>query len=73
MTSEGRESSYSSESFGSVHDSTMTHKITKKQCVTMDLLLIAAGFSLIGIGLLVAFARHVDPLSGRFTGRLRKR
>ncbi len=39
----------------------------------MDLLLIAAGFSLIGIGVLVAFARHVDPLSGRVTGRLRKR
>ncbi|WP_277398536.1 hypothetical protein [Burkholderia sp. Ac-20353] len=43
----------------------------------MDLLLIAAGFSLIGIGALVAFARHVDPLSGRLsgrlTGRLRKR
>lgn len=41
--------------------------------MTMDLLLIAAGFSLFGIGALVAFASCVDPLSGRFTGRLRKR
>lgn len=40
---------------------------------TMNLFLIAAGLSLIGIGALVAFARHVDPLSGRLYGRLRKR
>ncbi|EIP87399.1 hypothetical protein A33K_15417 [Burkholderia humptydooensis MSMB43] len=40
---------------------------------TMDLLLIATGLSVIGIGALVAFARHVDPLSGRLHGRLRKR
>jgi hypothetical protein len=39
----------------------------------MDLLLIAAGLSLMGIGALVMFARHVDPLSGRLVGRLRKR
>lgn len=41
--------------------------------VTMNLFLIAAGLSLIGIGVLVVFARHVDPLSGRLYGRLRKR
>ena len=41
--------------------------------MTMDMLLIAAGFSLIGIGALVAFASHVDPLSGRWIGRARKR
>ncbi|WP_010092634.1 hypothetical protein [Burkholderia ubonensis] len=45
--------------------------------MTKDMLLIAAGFSLIGIGALVAFARHVDPLSGHLSGRvfdrLRKR
>lgn len=41
---------------------------------TMDLLLIATGLSVIGIGALVAFAaRRVDPLSGRLHGRLRKR
>ncbi|AFJ85561.1 hypothetical protein MYA_1195 [Burkholderia sp. KJ006] len=39
----------------------------------MDLLLIATGFSLFGIGALVMFASRVDPLSGRFIGRLRKR
>ncbi|WP_257785822.1 hypothetical protein [Burkholderia ubonensis] len=41
--------------------------------MTKDMLLIAAGFSLIGIGALVMFASRVDPLSGRFIGRLRKR
>lgn len=41
--------------------------------MTMDMLLIAAGFSLIGIGALVAFASRVDPLSGRWVGRARKR
>lgn len=40
---------------------------------TMDLFLIATGLSVIGIGALVVFARHVDPLSGRLHGRLRKR
>ncbi|CAJ4254669.1 Uncharacterised protein [Burkholderia pseudomallei] len=40
---------------------------------TMDLLLIATGLSVIGIGALVAFARRVDPLSGRLHGQLRKR
>ncbi|KGX47889.1 hypothetical protein [Burkholderia pseudomallei] len=40
---------------------------------TMDLLLIATGLSVIGIGALVVFARRVDPLSGRLHGRLRKR
>ncbi|MET5021200.1 hypothetical protein AAHH78_40955, partial [Burkholderia pseudomallei] len=40
---------------------------------TMDLLLIATGLSVIGIGARVAFARRVDPLSGRLHGRLRKR
>ncbi|TCW87002.1 hypothetical protein C5O80_03375 [Burkholderia sp. SRS-46] len=39
----------------------------------MPMLLIAAGFSVIGIGALVVFASHVDPLSGRWTGRARKR
>lgn len=35
----------------------------------MDLILIATGLSVVGIGALVAFACRVDPLSGR----LRKR
>jgi LPXTG-motif cell wall-anchored protein len=61
-------------SVSSVQESSMMRMIVAlKTDSTMTLLLIAAGLSLIGIGALIAFARRVDPLSGRLHTRLRKR